>query len=288
MTAATISAATATRMTAREEEELIRANIPLVGHVVREMLVKVPAHVHRDDLTSAGLAALVTAARAFNPDRGIPFARFAAVRLRGALLDELRGLDWASRSVRQRARKADTAREELTRALGRTPTPQEVAEMLGCAVTEINSVSDDVQRAAVLSLQGFVAADDMVTETSAGPEEMLLHRERIGYLHNAIEALPEKLRFVVAATFLDELPLGDVAAELGVSESRVSQLRTEALTLLREGMNTHLSPELVSERGDGCVARRRAAYAAQIAARGSLHSRLAMTNIHGVTAGAAA
>jgi RNA polymerase sigma factor for flagellar operon FliA len=274
--------ATATAMTAREQEDLIRANMPLVGHIVRDMLGKVPAHVHRDDLTSAGLAALVTAVRAFDPQRGIPFARFAAVRVRGALLDELRGLDWASRSVRQRARKADTAREELTRALGRTPTPAELAEMLGVGVSELNTVSDDVQRAAVLSLQGFVAADDMITETSAGPEELLLHRERIGYLHNAVEALPEKLRFVVSATFLDELPLADVAAELGVSESRVSQLRSEALGLLREGMNAHLAPELVGERGDGCVARRRAAYAAQVAARGTLHSRLAMTNLHGV------
>jgi RNA polymerase sigma factor for flagellar operon FliA len=282
MTAATVSATT--RISARAEEELIRAHMPLVGHVVREMLVKVPAHVHRDDLTSAGLAALVTAARAFDAERGIPFARFAAVRVRGALLDELRGLDWASRSVRQRARRADTAREELTRALGRTPTAQELAELLGVGVSELNNVADDVQRAAVLSLQGFVAADDMITEASAGPEELLLHRERIGYLHDAIEALPEKLRYVVAATFLDELPLCDVAAELGVSESRVSQLRTEALGLLREGMNTHLNPELVGgARTDGCVARRRAAYAAQVAARGTLHSRLAMTNIHGVT-----
>jgi RNA polymerase sigma factor for flagellar operon FliA len=160
--------------------------------------------------------------------------------------------------------------------------------MLGVGVSELNTVEDDVQRAAVLSLQGFIAADDMVTETSAGPEEMLLHRERIGYLHDAVAALPDKLRTVVVATFLEEKPLGDVAAELGVSESRVSQLRTEALGLLREGLNTHLSPELVAERGDGCVARRRAAYAAQVAARGSLHSRLAMTNIHGHRVSAAA
>ena len=279
--------ATAT-MTAGEQEELIRAHMPLVGHVVRDMLSRVPAHVNRDDLTSAGLAALVTAARAFDAGRGVPFGRFAAVRVRGALLDELRQLDWASRTVRQRARRADTAREELTRTLGRTPTPAELAELLGVGVSELNSVDDDVQRAAVLSLQGFAAADEMITETSAGPEELLLHRERIGYLHDAIEALPERLNRIVVATFLEERPLSEVADELGVSESRVSQLRTEALGLLREGMNTHLNPELIAERGDGCVARRRAAYAAQVAARGSLHSRLAVTTIHGMKVHAAA
>jgi RNA polymerase sigma factor FliA len=280
--------ATATAMTAGEQEDLIRAHMPLVGHAVRETLTRVPAHVHRDDLTSAGLAALVTAARAFDPRRGIPFGRFAAVRVRGALLDELRQLDWASRTVRQRARRADAAREELTRTLRRTPTPVELAELLGVGISELNTVEDDVQRAAVLSLQGFVAADEMVTDTGAGPEELLLHRERIGYLHDAIEALPERLNRVVVATFLQERPLSEVADELGVSESRVSQLRTEALGLLREGMNAHLDPELTAERGDGCVARRRAAYAAQLAARGSLHSRLAMTTVHGVTINAAA
>ena len=87
--------------------------------------------MHRDDLASAGYAALVTAAQAFDPTRGIPFGRFAAVRVRGALLDELRGMDWASRSVRARARRADVARQELTAQLGRTPTPTELAELLG-------------------------------------------------------------------------------------------------------------------------------------------------------------
>ncbi|GAA0807288.1 sigma-70 family RNA polymerase sigma factor [Spirilliplanes yamanashiensis] len=287
-TAPATTTATTTAISAREQEDMIRAHMPLVGHIVRDMLSRVPGHVHRDDLTSAGLAALVTAARAFDPERGIPFGRFAAVRVRGALLDELRQLDWASRTVRSRARKADAAREELTRTLGRTPTQEELAALLGVGVADLNTVDDDVQRAAVLSLQGFAAADDMVTETSAGPEEMLLFRERIGYLHDAIQALPERLNRVVTATFLEERPLSEVADELGVSESRVSQLRTEALGLLREGMNTHLNPELVADRTDGCVARRRAAYAAQVAARGSLHTRLAVTNIHGVKVAAAA
>ena len=105
----------------RRREDIVQAHMPLVGHLVREMLARVPAHVNRDDLLSAGYAALVAAARGFDEERGVPFARFAAARVRGALLDELRGLDWASRSVRQRARRTDTARQELTAELGRTP-----------------------------------------------------------------------------------------------------------------------------------------------------------------------
>lgn len=274
----------ATTSVSREQELLIRDNMPLVGHMVREMLFKVPPHVHRDDLASAGYAALVTAARAYDPERGIPFARFAAARVRGALLDELRGMDWASRSVRARARRADVARQELTAKLGRTPTGTELAELLGVGVGELATVEEDVQRAAVLSLQGFAtgAAEDMVTDAALNPEEMLLHRERIGYLHDAVAVLPERLRFVVEESFLRERPLADVAAELGVTESRVSQLRTEALALLKDGLSRHMEERDAATAKDGCVARRRAAYAAQIAGRSTMATRLAVTDSQGV------
>jgi RNA polymerase sigma factor for flagellar operon FliA len=282
MTAATKT--NAVKSVTREQETLIRDNMALVGHMVREMLFKVPAHVHRDDLASAGYAALVTAARAFDSGRGIPFGRFAAVRVRGALLDELRSMDWASRSVRARARRAEVARQELTAQLGRTPSPTELAELLGVGVSELNNVDDDVQRAAVLSLQGFAAgtAEDMVTETSLNPEEMLLHRERIGYLHDAVAVLPERLRFVVEASFLQERPLSEVAEDLGVTESRVSQLRTEALALLKDGLTTHMDQQDNGNAKEGCVARRRAVYAAQIAARSTMASRLGATDAQGL------
>ncbi|GAB1693199.1 sigma-70 family RNA polymerase sigma factor [Krasilnikovia sp. M28-CT-15] len=274
----------------RRREDVVRAHMPLVGHLVREMLARVPAHVNRDDLLSAGYAALVAAARGFDEERGVPFARFAAARVRGALLDELRGLDWASRSVRQRARRTDAARQELTAELGRTPSAAEVAERLGCSVEDIEAADDDVQRAVVFSLQGFATAgaEDMVTEPSAGPEEMLLRRERLGYLKHAIDALPDRLRAVISGYFFDERPMAHIAAELGVTESRVSQLRAEALVLLRDGLNTHLDPALAAQasKKDGCVARRRAAYYDQIATLGTLHSRLAVTGVDGLPSAA--
>ncbi|MCO8273112.1 sigma-70 family RNA polymerase sigma factor [Actinoplanes sp. TRM 88003] len=274
----------------RRREDVVQAHMPLVGHLVREMLARVPAHVNRDDLLSAGYAALVHAARGFDDDRGVPFARFAAARVRGALLDELRGLDWASRSVRQRARRTDTARQELTAELGRMPTVREVADRLGCSVEDIEHADDDVQRAVVFSLQGFATAgaDDMVTEPSAGPEELLIRRERLGYLRDAIDALPERLRAVVQGYFFEERPMARIAEELGVTESRVSQLRAEALTLLRDGLNTHLDPALAAQSRvkEGCVARRRAAYYDQIGNRGTLSTRLARTGPDGLTVAA--
>jgi RNA polymerase sigma factor for flagellar operon FliA len=276
----------ATPVVDRRRQDIVQEHMPLVGHLVREMLARVPAHVNRDDLLSAGYAALVHAARGFDAERGVPFARFAAARVRGALLDELRGLDWASRSVRQRARRTDSARQELTAELGRTPSAQEVAERLGCTVEDIEHADDDVHRAVVFSLQGFAtaSADDMVTEPSAGPEELLIRRERLGYLRHAVDALPERLRVVVHGYFFEERPMARIAEDLGVTESRVSQLRAEALGLLRDGLNTHLEPALAG-RGpvkDGCVARRRAAYYDQIEGRGTLRSRLALTGPDGL------
>src|SRR5581483_4244332 len=185
--------------------------------------------------------------------------------------DELRSLDWASRSVRARARQVDSVTQELTAVLGRTPTARELAEALGVAVDEITAVDEDIQRAVVLSLQGFApgAADDLVRERSAGPEDLILTRERIGYLHDAIAALPERLRHVVTAYFFDERPMAEIAAELGVTESRVSQLRAEALVLLRDGLNSHLDPELIAgPDGDTCAGRRRASYYTAIGAGG--------------------
>jgi RNA polymerase sigma factor for flagellar operon FliA len=283
--AVSLSAATAT--TAKPSvDELVRSHLPLVGHLVREMLSRLPSHVSREDLVSAGMAALAAAAKNFDHERGIPFGGFATTRIRGALLDELRGLDWASRSVRSRARKLETAQQQLTATLGRTPTQTELAEAMGVAIDEIKAVDEDVQRAVVLSLQGFAAgtAEDLVPERTAGPEDLLVHREKVGYLHNAISALPDRLRRVVDAYFFHELPMADIASELGVTESRVSQLRAEALILLRDGLNAHLDPDLVidGDRPGGCVARRREAYYAQISTHGNLRSRLSFTDPHGL------
>jgi RNA polymerase sigma factor for flagellar operon FliA len=281
---------------ARDLEDLVRDNMPMVGHLVRELLNRVPGHVHADDLSSAGFAALLGAARSFDVSRGIPFHRFAAVRIRGALLDELRGQDWASRSVRARARKTTAARQELTGTLGRTPSDSEVAGLLGVGLAELASVEEDVQKAALLSLQGFPtgAAEEMVPEQSEGPEDLLIKRERLGYLHQAIQALPERLRLVVTESFLQEQPLSDVAARLGVTESRISQLRTEALRLLREGLNSSLAPELLTVAAGGararkgCLQRRRTEYFKRVAEQGNLRTRLAITDSHGVPIAVAA
>jgi RNA polymerase sigma factor for flagellar operon FliA len=266
---------------ASDDDTLVRQNLPLVGHIVRETMARVPAHVNRDDLTSAGLAALVQAARSYDAERGVSFSRYASTRVRGAILDELRSVDWASRSVRRRARQVDEVRNSLAAQLGRIPTDAEIASALGVGVDEIAANEEDVSRAVVMSLQGFgeTPIDDMLASHIPGPEELIEHREQVAYLQDAVAELPERLRVVVQGYFFAERPMAEIAAELGVTESRVSQMRAEALVLLKDALNSALEPALVKShsRPNGCAARRRDAYFAAVAAHRSYATRLMPT-----------
>ena len=259
-------------------DALVRDHLPLVGYAVRETASRVPGHVSRDDLASAGMLALVQAARSFDAGRGVTFATYASTRIRGAMVDELRGLDWASRSVRRRARQVEETRGRIATALRRPAQDHEVAAALGIGVHELASHQEDLARAAVVSLQGFddTGLDDLLPAHAPTPEEVMEHRERVAYLHDAITHLPERLRIVVEGYFFRDLPMADLAAELGVSESRVSQLRAEAIVLMRGAMNAALEPGLAErhERPDGCAARRKEAYYASVAAHRSFSARL--------------
>ncbi|RNL61041.1 sigma-70 family RNA polymerase sigma factor [Nocardioides marmoriginsengisoli] len=260
-----------------ERDALITSSIPVVTHIVRETMGRVPSHVSRDDLTSAGLTALVQASKSYDESRGVPFARYAATRVRGAVLDELRGIDWASRSVRRRARDLDATRSQLAGILGRVPSAGEVAQAAGLTLTEIAQNDEDIARAQVLSLQGAQdsSLDDVLPAAGPTPEQLVEHRERLAYLVEAVAELPDRLRIVVSDYFLEERPMADIAAELGVSESRVSQMRAEALVLLRDALNHELDPSRLTPhaRPNGSAARRRDAYFAAVASRHAVSTR---------------
>ncbi|MCL2543279.1 MAG: FliA/WhiG family RNA polymerase sigma factor [Nocardioidaceae bacterium] len=254
------------------QEHLITSHMPLVGHIVRETMGRVPSHVSRDDLTSAGLTALVLAAKAYDDARGVPFDRYASTRIRGAILDELRSIDWASRSVRRRARDLGETRNQLAAVLGRTPTVTEVARAAGLSEDEVAANDDDVARAQVLSLQGSTTTpiDELVPHRAPSPEDLLEQQERLSYLREAIEELPERLRVVVQDYFFAERPMAEIAAELGVTDSRISQMRAEALVLLRDALNHALDPAMLKPaagKAGGVAHRRREAYFAAVAAR---------------------
>jgi RNA polymerase sigma factor for flagellar operon FliA len=226
-------------VTAAAVEELVRSHLPLAHHLVREVSNRVPAHVLRDDLVSAAMFALATSARSFDASMGTSFAAYASMRIRGALTDELRSMDWATRSVRSKARQVDATRRDLEHQLGRTPTTPQLAAALGVTVAELATIESDTARADVVSLHALPNdADDLLPGVEDGPESFALRRETLVELRAAIDGLPSRLSFVVEQYFFAQRKMHDIAAELGVTESRVSQLRTEALVRLRALMHS--------------------------------------------------
>jgi RNA polymerase sigma factor for flagellar operon FliA len=260
------------------EGRLVNDHLPLVHQAVTDLSKRLPRHVRRDDLYSAAMLGLAQAARSYDPDRGIAFERHASNRIRGALLDELRSADWASRSVRSHARRVQRVAEELALRLGREPTQAQLAAELGVDTRALERLEEDVHRATVLNYDSIVeqGGEELLPTGDEPPESVLLDRERRAYLMDAVLALPERLRQVVTGYFFDERPMHRIADELGVTESRVSQLRAEALALIRDGLTANLDPDALppEPRPNGRLARRKAAYYAAIAAASDYRARL--------------
>lgn len=236
-------------------ETLVTEHLPLVGHIARETASRMPRHLGTDDLVGAGSLALVQAAHAYDPSLGVPFARFANTRIRGAMIDQMRQRDWASRSLRSRARALSTAADHLTTALGRAPDDTELATAAGLSEAEIREVRSGTDRATLLTLDPLATDGDGLGSTLADPaprpEDALIAAERMGYLRDAVSELPERLRIVVSGYYLQQRPLTEIATELGITQSRASQLRSEGLDLLREALETLLGEGVRVGAGDG-------------------------------------
>jgi len=225
-----------------DADALVTEHLPLAAFAVNAVAARIslPAHVSRDDLLSCAHVALVEVARRFDPSAGASFATYALARLQGAVLDELRSGDWASRSVRAAARRTDAAADALTISLGRPPTREELAASLGVPRTELDSLRVDVHRAVMVSIDAETGTDGNsldLPDTGESPERALLRTERARYLHEAIRALPDRLDEVVERNFFGDESLTDIAEDLGVTLSRVSQMRARALTLLHAAMS---------------------------------------------------
>jgi RNA polymerase sigma factor FliA len=192
----------------------------------------------------------------------------------------MRQRDWATRSVRSRARSLATAAEELTKALHRAPTDAELAAAAGMSEQEVRDVLQGTDRASLLSLDPLAVGDDGLgaglEDRTPGPEEALVAAERLGYLRDAIEELPERARRVVTGYYLEDRQLTEIAEELGVTQSRASQLRSEGLDLLKEALQKLLGEGAragVGADAEGVRARRREAYVSAVARRSDVRSR---------------
>jgi len=211
---------------------LIEENLPLVGHLARDLHARA-THVSLEELAAVGALALVTAADAFDPSLGVPFGAYARRRIVGAFADEMRSMDWASRGIRKRIKEVTAVRDTLTAALGRTATPDEIATTMALPRDSVVESLDDAART-VTSLDDPSALN--VPAAIALPEESAVLQERRELLTRAVAALPERMRAIIEAVYVHERPVKEIADELGVTHSAVSQQRAEAVRLLRDAL----------------------------------------------------
>jgi RNA polymerase sigma factor for flagellar operon FliA len=246
-----------------ERDHLVVTNLPLVGYLVSEVWSRA-THLSRDDLASAGALGLIAAAEAFDASLGVPFGAYARRRILGAFADEMRSIDWATRTVRHRIREVLTTQETLASALGRSATVDEIADALGVdRATAAEAIADSTR--SISSLDD--TESDLLAAEIASPEESLLVAERATIVRSAVDALPEKMRYIVTEIYFNDRTVKELAAELGSTHSAVSQMRAEGVRLLRDGLETHYAddPSAVPSRESRVAESRRTAYLARLA-----------------------
>lgn len=257
---------------------LIEEHLLLVDHVVRKVTGSVPAFVDRQELLSAGRLGLTEAAIRYEFERDVPFAPFAARRIRGAVLDHLRADDWVPRAVRETARLADHATQRLHHRLGRSPEDSEVADAIGVAVGTLRDTRAAVAYGSTATLDAHGEHDEdllvhLVDRSALAPDERLEQRELEGYVRAAVHHLPERLRLIVVGHYLEGRSLDELADLLGVTPSRVSQLRSDAIEMIRDGVGAQFTaPD--GGRPKGRVAIRQAQFAAAVARHADWRTRL--------------
>ena len=222
-----------------ERDRMIVEHLPLVGFLVSKTLASA-THLSRDDLSQAGAVALVRAVDAYDPERGVPFGAYARERILGGIRDEMRASDWAKRTTRQAIKQTSAATEELTAALGRRPTTDELASALGvdrATAAEYEGLADRRVGPYDEAFVGDEASEAML------PEAELLAAERVEFARAAVQALPERIRYVVEQVYFHDRTVTELAEELGVTHSAVSQQRTEGLRLMRLGAAGYFAAE---------------------------------------------
>jgi RNA polymerase sigma factor FliA len=224
-------------------DRLILTYAPLVKYVAGRLGSGLPAHVDEGDLVSYGLLGLIGAIERYDPARDIKFETYAISRIKGAIIDELRALDWVPRSVRSRAREIERAIAELEAKLGTAPTDEQIAAKIGISVDELEESLTDISRSSIAALDELwsvsgegdqVSLMDTIEDTQGiRPQEALDETEMREALADAIARLPEREKLVVTLYYYEELTLREIGEVLGVTESRVSQLHTKAILRLK-------------------------------------------------------
>jgi RNA polymerase sigma factor FliA len=235
----------------RARERLVVAYSPLVKYVAGRMSSGLPAHVEEADLISYGLTGLISAIERFDLSREIKFETYAITRIRGSIIDELRTLDWVPRSVRSRARDIERANQKLESRLQRAPTDEEVASELEISVSDFHEALLQISHSTIVALDELWSAGDsggdqvslldtLPDRGAPDPQALVDQSELRDRIADAIAALPEREKLVIALYYYENLTLREIGEVLGVTESRVSQLHTKAVLRLRSKLSTEM------------------------------------------------
>lgn len=233
-----------TRGDADAREQLILHHLGLAKYIAGRIKLRAPAHVEEEELLGWAMLGLIDAVERFDPDRDLQFTTYASFRIRGAILDQLRALDWAPRSLRAKARKLEAAKQNLLDTLGRPATESELAEALEITPDEVFGLQSDIHGAYVLSLDRLVPDEDgggggttvqaMTTDTrTPSPREAARRREVVDRVTAAVLELPAQERHVLVLYYDEELTLKEIGAVLDLSESRICQIHRKAMRTLR-------------------------------------------------------
>jgi RNA polymerase sigma factor for flagellar operon FliA len=220
-------------------DKLVMAHVGLVKAMASRLANRLPSQVEISELISVGVLGLIDAAGRFKPSLGVPFDAFARRRIQGAMLDSLRDLDWAPRALRKLRRDVDGAMAALRADLKREPVADEIAAALGVSEPEYDKMLDQLRSADLATIrQASSDGDggsilDVAVDPGEGPHTRLERQELREYLAKAIVQLPERERHILALYYEEELTLAEIGEVIGVGESRVSQLRTQAVARLR-------------------------------------------------------
>ena len=230
-------------------EQLLIQYLPLVKYVAGRMMFSLPTCVDYNDLLSAGVMGLIGALERFKPEQGVKFETFVLPRIKGSILDELRTLDWAPRSLRSKARRVEKASEYLEKELGRSASGQEIADELNMNVQEYGGVLRELSKASLLSLDGSrVEENEQITSMydllensqSVNPQNSLETTEMKDLLVEAIEGLNEQEKIVMALYYYEELTLKEIGQVLNITESRVSQIHSKSLGSLKGALQAEV------------------------------------------------
>lgn len=226
------------------ESELVERYLPLVKTVVGRVAMNLPAHVNLDDLNSAGLVGLLNGVRNFDPEGGSSFESYARVRIRGAVLDELRRLDWVPRSVHDKARRVQNTIQELEQKHGEVPTPAQVARALDLSPREYEDLLEEIRPATFVCLDAAPGPDgesdsdssryeSIADESQEDPVEATSRRELSRVIAERIGHLPEMQKKVLALYYFEDMRLREIAEVFGVTESRICQIHSQAVLAIR-------------------------------------------------------